>query len=77
LGDELPETVKECFKILEENLKILSKIEMDLEDEKEDQITPDMQLHQLYDMADDVSKSSKIRRAEYNLVRRQADNFLD
>jgi len=77
LGDELPETVRECFKILEENLKILSKIEMDLEDEKEVEITTDMQLHQLYDMTDDVSKSSKIKRAEYNLVRRQADNFLD
>ena len=77
MGDELPETVKECFKILEENLKILSKIEMDLEDEQEDEFTPNMQLHQLYDMTDDVSKSSKIKRAEYNLVRRQADNFLD
>ena len=50
---------------------------MDLEDEKEDEFTPNMQLHQLYDMTDDVSKSSKIKRAEYNLVRRQADNFLD
>ena len=49
---------------------------MDLEDEKEDKITPDMQLHQLYDMTDDVSESSKIKRAEYNLARRQADDFM-
>ncbi len=72
MDDELPETVKKCFKILEENIDILSNIEIDLEDE----IMPDMKLHQLFDMTEDVSESSKIKRAEFNLVRRQAEDFL-
>ena len=76
MDDELPETVKKCFKILEENIEILSNIEIDLEDEKEDEIMPDMKLHQLFDMTEDVSESSKIKRAEFNLVRRQAEDFL-
>jgi hypothetical protein len=76
MDDELPETVKKCFKILEENIDILSNIEIDLKDEKEDEIMPDMKLHQLFDMTEDVSESSKIKRAEFNLVRRQAEDFL-
>ena len=76
MDEELPETVKKCFKILEENIEILSNIEIDLEDEKEDEIMPDMKLHQLFDMTEDVSESSKIKRAEFNLVRRQAEDFL-
>jgi hypothetical protein len=76
MDEELPETVKKCFKILEENIEILSNIEIDLEDEKEDEIMPDMKLHQLFDMTEDVSKSSKIKRAEFNLVRRQAEDSL-
>jgi len=76
MDEELPETVKKCFKILEENIEILSNIEIDLEDEKEDKIMPDMKLHQLFDMTEDVSESSKIKLAELNLVRRQAEDFL-
>jgi hypothetical protein len=76
MDEELPETVKKCFKILEENIEILSNIEIDLEDEKQDEIMPDMKLHQLFDMTEDVSESSKIKRAEFNLVRRQAEDFL-
>jgi hypothetical protein len=76
MDDNLPETVKKCLKILEENLDILSNMEIDLEDEKEDKIIPDMELHQLFDMAEDVSESSKIKRAEFSLVRRQAEDSL-
>ena len=73
MDDDLPETVKKCFKILEENVEILANLEIDLEDEKEDELVPDMKLHQLIDMTEDVSKSSKIKRAELNLVRRQTE----
>jgi len=76
MDDELPETVKKCLKILEESVDILANLEMDLEDEKEDEIVPDMKLHQLFDMTEDVSESSKIKRAEFNLVRRQAEDSL-
>ena len=42
-------------------------------DEKEDEITTNLELHQLYDMTEDVVASAKIRHAEYNLVRRQSE----
>ena len=76
MDDDLPETVEKCLKILEENMDILSNIEIDLNDEKEDEIVPDMELHQLFDMTEDVSESSKIKRAEFNLSRRKVDYSL-
>ncbi len=76
MDDELPEAVKKCLDIIEENVEILANLEFDLESEHEDELTPNMELHQLYDMTEDVSESSKLKRAESNLVRRQAkDSF--
>ncbi len=66
MDDELPEAVKKCLDILEENVEILTNLDFDLESEREDELTPNMELHQLYDMTDDV--------AESNLVRRQAED---
>ena len=76
MDDDLPETVEKCLKILEENVNILANLEANLGDEKEDEIIPDMELYQLFDMTQDVSESSKIKRAEFNLVRRQAEESL-
>lgn len=73
--DEIPETVEKCLKILDENIEILANIEMTLEDEKEDELVPNMELYQLYDMTEDVSQSSKIKRAEINFINRQGENF--
>ncbi len=36
MNDDLPDTVKKCLDILDENLEILSNIEIDLNDEKND-----------------------------------------
>lgn len=76
MNDELPEAVKKCLDILEENVEILANLEIDLEDEREDELTPNMELHQLYDMTEDVSESAKLKRAESNLVRRQSEDSL-
>ncbi len=73
MNNHLPETVEKCLKILEENVEILANLEMDLEDENEDELVPNMELHQLYDMVEDVSHSSKIKRAEFNLAGREAE----
>ena len=72
--DDIPEAVKKCLDILEENVEILANLEFDLESEKEDELTPNMKLHQLFDLAEDVSESSKLKRAESNLVRRQTED---
>ena len=74
MDDELPEAIKKCLKILEENIDILSNLELDLEDQKEDEIKSDLQLHNLYDMTEDVAESAKLKRAEFNLMRRKAED---
>jgi len=76
MDDELPEEVKRCLDILEENVEILANLEFNLDDEKEDELTPNMDLHNLYDMTEDVAESAKIRRAESNFTRRQAEDSL-
>jgi len=74
MDDDLTDALDECLRILDENVDILSDIEVDLEDEKEDQIQTDMGLHNLYDMAEDVSESAKLKAAEAKFMRRQAEN---
>ena len=72
--DDIPDTVKKCLDILDENFEILSNIEFDLNDEKNDELVPDMKLHHLYDMTEDVVESEKIKRAESKLIRRQSED---
>ena len=43
---------------------------------KEDELTPDMELHNLYDMTEDVAESAKLKRAESNFSRRQSEDSL-
>ncbi len=76
MDDDLPDTVKKCLDILEENVEILANLEYELEDEKEGELTPNLELHQLFDMTEDVAESAKLRHAESNLVRRQAEDSL-
>lgn len=76
MDDDLPDSVKECMKILDECVDFLSDLEHELEDEKEDEIASDLELHQLYDMTEDVAESAKIKRAESNLVRRKIGDSI-
>jgi len=76
MDDDLPESVKKCLDILDENVEMLANLEYDLDDEKEDELTPNMELHDLYDMTEDVSQSAKIKRAESNFNRRQSEDSL-
>ncbi|NND86432.1 MAG: hypothetical protein HKM23_03700 [Nitrosopumilus sp.] len=75
MDDKIPDTLKKCLDILDENVEILANIEAALEDEKEDEFVPDLKLHDLYDMTEDVAEASKLKRAEFNYVRRQSENF--
>jgi hypothetical protein len=76
MDEDLPESVKKCLDILEENVEILANLELDLEDEKEDTLIPNLELHQLYDMTEDVAESTKLKRAESNFARRQSESSL-
>ena len=48
-------------------------LKLDLNDENNDELVPDMKLHHLYDMSEDVAESEKIKRAESKLMRRQSE----
>ena len=74
MGDDIPDTIKKCLDILDENLEIVSNIEFDLNDEKNNELVPDMKLHHLYDMTEDVVESEKIKRAESKLMQRQFED---
>ena len=54
MDDDIPEAVKKCLDILEENVEILANLEFDLESEREDELTQNMEIYQLYDMTEDV-----------------------
>ena len=74
MDDKTPDILKKYLDVLDENMDVLSDLESTLDDENEDALTPDMQLHQLYDMAYDVNESAKRKRAESNFMRRQAED---
>lgn len=76
MDEDLPESVKKCLDILDENVEMLANLEFDLDDESEDELTPDMELHNLYDMTEDVAESLKLKRAESNFARRQSEDSL-
>ena len=76
MDDYLSEEIRKCLAILDENMDVLTSLEFDLDDEKEDEMTPDMNLHNLYDMTEDVAESAKLKRAEMNFTRRQSEGSL-
>ena len=71
MNDDVPDSVKKCLDILDDSLEILVDIEFTLNDEKNDELIPDMKLHNLFDMTEDVAESEKIKFAESKLVQRQ------
>jgi hypothetical protein len=70
---ELVDYVSECLDIIDANLEILSDIEFEIEQQKDDEIVSNMKLHDLIDMTQDVADSIKIRKAEASYMRRQFD----
>ena len=60
----------DCLKMLDENVDILSNIEYELDQQKEDELTPNMQLTDLIDMTHDVADSSRLKKAEFTFMQR-------
>ena len=73
MNDDISEAIERCLKILDENIDVLSNIELALEDQKEDEIVSGLELHNLYDMAEDVAETAKLKRAEFNLMHRKTE----
>jgi len=70
---ELADYVTECLNIIDDNLEILSSIEFEIDQQRDDELIPNMRLHDLIDMTQDVAESVKIRKAEASYMRRQFD----
>ena len=71
MDKDIAESVKKCLDVIEESMGVLSDLGCDLTDQKEDELVPDMKLHNLYDMTEDVAESAKLRRAQSNLAQRR------
>ena len=69
-NEDLETYLDECLKMLDENVDILSNIEYDLDQQKEDELTPNMQLTDLIDMTHDVADSSRLKKAEFTFMQR-------
>jgi len=67
----------ECAKLLDENTDILNDIDYSLQSEKEDIVITDLTKNELVDMAHEVSDSSKIKKAEFDFVRRLLEKNSD
>jgi len=70
-NSDLDEFVKEFKKVLADSLEILSDLDCDFVQSKEDELTPITNLQEVYETTDDITHFAKIKKAEYELVRRK------
>lgn len=68
---DLGEFVKEFKKVLEDSLEILSDLDCDFVQSKEDELTPITNLQQVHEATDDITHFAKIKQAESDLLRRK------
>lgn len=68
--EDLELCLDECLKMLDENVDILSNIEYELNQQKEDEVVPNMQLTDLMEMSQDVADSSRLKKAEFTFMQR-------
>ena len=75
--EEFIDMLDECAKILDENTAVLNDIDYSLQTEKEDTVVTDLTKNDLVEMAHEVSDSSRIKKAEYDFVRRLLEKTPD
>lgn len=75
--DDFVNMIDECVKLLDENANVLNEIDYSLQSEKEDTVVTDLTKNDLVDMAHEVSDSTRIKKAEYDFVRRLLEKNSD
>lgn len=75
--DDFINMIDECVNLLDENANILNDIDYSLQSEKEDTVVTDLTKNDLVDMAHEVSDSTRIKKAEYDFVRRLLEKNSD
>jgi hypothetical protein len=69
-NEDLEMYLDECLKMLDDSVSILSNIEYELNQQKEDELVPGMQLADLMEMSQDVADSSRLKKAEFTFMQR-------
>ncbi len=75
--DDFINMIDECVKLLDENANVLNDIDYSLQSAKEDTVVTDLTKNDLVDMAHEVSDSTRIKKAEYDFVRRLLEKNSD
>ena len=75
--DDFVNMIDECVRLLDENADVLNDINYSLRFEKEDAVVLDLTKNDLVDMAHEVSDSTRIKKAEYDFVRRLLEKNSD
>ncbi|MBI5378224.1 MAG: hypothetical protein HZA82_06325 [Thaumarchaeota archaeon] len=71
MDEDLGEFVREFKKVLEDSLEILTDLDCDFVQSKEDELTPITSLQEVREATDDITNFAKIKRAESELIRRK------
>jgi len=77
VDEDFVKLLDECIGLLDQNVDILNDLDYSLQSEREDIIITELTKNDLVDMAHEVSDSSRIKRAEYDFVRRMLKNNSD
>ena len=75
--DDFINMIDECVDLLDENANVLNDIDYSLQSKKEDTVVTDLTKNDLVDMAHEVSDSTRIKKAEYDFVRRLLEKNSD
>lgn len=65
------EFVREFKKVIEDSLEILTDLDCDFVQSKEDELTPIASMQDVHEASDDIVSFAKIKRAESELIRRK------
>jgi hypothetical protein len=69
--------IDECVKLLDENADVLNDIDYSLQSEREDTVITDLTQNDLVDMAHEVSDLARVKKAEFDFIRRLLEKNSD
>lgn len=71
MDEDLGEFVKEFKKVLEDSLEILTDLDCDFVQSREDDLTPIANIQDVQEVTGDIAHFAKIKKAESELIRRK------
>lgn len=71
MDEDLADFVREFKKVIEDSLEILTDLDCDFVQSKEDELTPITSMQEVNETSDDIASFARIKRAESELIRRK------